>query len=226
MTIPNKNLLNNLPEFLNRLRKAYKTFDLKPLAAEYRRSGRSVYELLIATILSLRTKDPTTYAAADRLFAKAKTPKEMIKLSAKEIQDLIYPVGFYRNKSKQIIKISRILLDKYNGEVPCDRDKLLELPGAGLKTANLVMAEGFGEPYICVDTHVHRISNRLGLIDTETPEETERALREVLPKEYWIEYPDLIVAYGQNICVPVSPFCDSKCVVSEFCPRIGVKVNR
>ena len=215
-----------MDEFLNRLKKVYETYELKPLAAEYRRNGRSVYELLIATILSLRTKDPTTYPAAERLFNIANTPEQMVKTDVETIRELIYPVGFYKTKAQTIIDISQILIDDYDGKVPKDRDKLLAMPGVGIKTANLVMAEGFGVPIVCVDTHVHRISNRLDLIRTKSPEETEEKIHKVLPEEFWIDYADQIVAYGQNICGPTSPKCDSECVVREFCPQRGVTKHR
>lgn len=222
----NKKILENFDEVLGRLRRIYKTFPMRPLAAEYRRTGRSVYEILIATILSLRTKDPVTYAASDRLFKIANNPEKMMGFGENEIAKAIFPVGFYKTKAKQILKISRILVEEYGGKVPSEREALLSLPGVGLKTANLVLAEGYGIPRICVDTHVHRISNRLDLIRTKTPEESEEKLHKIIPQKHWIEYPDLIVAYGQNVCVPVSPFCDSKCVIREFCPRRGVKKSR
>ncbi len=222
----NKNLLENMDEFLSRLKKVYETYELKPLAAEYRRNGRSVYELLIATILSLRTKDPTTYPAAERLFAIANTPEEMVKVDVATIREAIYPVGFYKTKAQTIIDISQTLIDEYGGEVPKDREKLLAMNGVGIKTANLVMAEGFGVPRVCVDTHVHRISNRLDLVRTKTAEETEEKIHKVLPQEFWIDYADQIVAYGQNICGPTSPKCDSECVIRDFCPQRGVKKHR
>lgn len=222
----NQKLKENFGEFLDRLRVAYSGYELKPLAAEYRRTGRSVYELLIATILSLRTKDPTTYKASERLFNRANNAFDMLKVNVSEIEELIHPVGFYKTKAKTILKISKILVDEYDGEVPADRDKLLSMPGVGIKTANLVLAEGFGIPRICVDTHVHRISNRLDLVRTSTPEETEAAIHKVVPKEFWIDYADLVVGYGQNICGPTSPKCDSECLVREFCPQRGVKNHR
>lgn len=222
----NKKLLENMDEFLDRLKKVYETYELKPLAAEYRRNGRSVYELLIATILSLRTKDPTTYPAAERLFKLADNPQDMLKVDIEKIRKAIYPVGFYKTKAQTILDISKILVEDYGGKVPKDRGKLLAMPGVGIKTANLVMAEGFGVPMVCVDTHVHRISNRLDLLRSKTPEETEEKIHKVLPKEFWIDYADQIVAYGQNICSPVSPKCDSECVVKDFCPQRGVIKHR
>ena len=190
-----------------------------------RHKERTPYHILIATMLSLRTKDTLTAQIAPKLFAVADNPYQMIRLLPEEIMEIIYPVGFYRNKAKSILAVSQKLIDDYEGNVPDDLDKLLELPGVGRKTANLVLTAGFNEPGICVDTHVHRISNRWGYIQTKTPEETEFALRDKLPQEYWIEYNGLLVGMGQNLCVPVSPWC-SQCPVSDFCEHVGVKRNR
>ncbi len=186
---------------------------------------RDPYKVLIATILSLRTKDDTTHKASERLFKRASTPYEMVKLPQEEVEKLIYPVGFYKRKAKNLIEVSKILIEKYDGKVPDSIDELLKLPGVGRKTANLVITLGYGKYGICVDTHVHRISNRLGLVKTKTPEETEFALRKLLPKEYWIEYNDLLVTWGQNICTPISPKC-SICAISSYCSRVGVKKFR
>ncbi len=183
------------------------------------------FKVLIGTVLSLRTKDDVTHKASERLFEKASTPYEIIKLSPEEIEKLIYPVGFYKRKAKNIIEISKILIEKYNGNVPDSIDELLKLPGVGRKTANLVITLGYGKLGICVDTHVHRISNRLGIVKTKTPEETEFALRKILPKKYWIEYNDLLVTWGQNICTPISPKC-SICKISPYCEKIGVVKHR
>jgi endonuclease III len=186
---------------------------------------RDPFLTLIGCILSLRTKDQATAVAAPRLFARADTPSKMLELSPAEIERLIYPVGFYRTKARVILQICRLLLDRYDGKVPDSIDDLLTLKGVGRKTANLVVTEAFGKPGICVDTHVHRISNRWGLIKTATPEKSEIALREVLPRRYWIEYNSILVAFGQTICQPVSPWC-SRCPVSRLCPRIGVVRSR
>lgn len=186
---------------------------------------RDPFLTLIGCILSLRTKDETTAIAAPRLFAAADSPLAMVRLSTDEIARLIYPVGFYRTKARVVQEISRDLLDRFDGRVPGTIDELLTLKGVGRKTANLVVTEAFGKPGICVDTHVHRISNRWGLVRTATPEKTESALREVLPRRYWIEYNALLVAFGQTLCQPVSPWC-SRCPVARFCPRIGVKHSR
>ncbi len=187
--------------------------------------GRDPYLVLISCILSLRTRDTVSLPASIRLFEHAKTPSQMLALSLEQIQKLIYPVGFYRNKSRAIHQISAILISNYSSQVPNAMEELLTLPGVGRKTANLVLAEGFGIPAMVVDTHVHRISNRLGLVSTKAPEETEKALRELLPKKYWIQYTRLLVMWGQNICVPISPFC-SKCPIFDLCQRKGVTRSR
>lgn len=183
------------------------------------------YLVLVSCILSLRTKDKTTTEAAGRLFKIADTPKSMVKLSVKRIQKLIYPVGFYRTKGKVILEASRRIIDDFSGKVPDNRPGLLSLKGVGPKTANLVLGLGFGIPAICVDTHVHRISNRLGWVKTRIPEETEAALKDIIPRRLWIELNTLLVSFGQNRCVPVSPLC-SRCSVFGLCPRIGVKHHR
>ena len=183
------------------------------------------FRVLIACILSLRTQDTTTGPAAARLFAVADTPATMLRLRASRIQELIYPVGFYRTKAGVILGICRDLLERFDGKVPDTLDELLTLNGVGRKTANLVVTMGFNKPGICVDTHVHRISNRLGYVRTKNPEETEMALRGRLPRRYWIGYNDLLVAFGQNVCAPISPRC-STCPVSALCGRVGVTSAR
>jgi len=171
------------------------------------------FRVLIACILSLRTQDTTTGPAAARLFAVAATPADMLKLPAPRIARLIYPVGFYRTKARVIRGICRDLIDKFHGLVPDEIDLLMTLKGVGRKTANLVVTEAFAKPGICVDTHVHRISNRWGLVKTKTPDRTEIALREVLPRRHWLEYNGILVAFGQTICHPTSPWC-SRCKIA------------
>lgn len=190
-----------------------------------RESNRDPFLILISCLLSLRTKDKTTDEASNRLFALARTPSAMLKLPLKKIERAIYPVGFYRTKAKSIHRICRRLLDVYTGTVPDSIDELLTLPGVGRKTANLVVTVGYGKPGICVDIHVHRISNRWGYIKTKTPEESEQALRDTLPKRYWITFNDLLVPYGQHLCQPVSPFC-SRCKLTDYCDRVGVTKSR
>jgi endonuclease-3 len=183
------------------------------------------YQILVSCILSLRTKDKTTSEASRRLFKVADNPKNMIKLSAQRIQKLIYPVGFYRNKAKVILGISRKILDYFSGKVPNRLEQLLQLKGVGRKTANLVLGLGYNIPAVCVDTHVHRITNRLGWVKTKTPEKTEEALKKIWPTKEWIGLNTTLVTFGQNICVPISPFC-SKCYVFKFCQRAGVTKYR
>jgi endonuclease-3 len=185
----------------------------------------SPFRVLISCVLSLRTQDATTAKASHRLFAVADSPQAMVKLTAKKIEKLIYPVGFYKTKAKNILDICRMLIDNYDGRVPDAIDELLKLKGVGRKTANLVVTLGYRKPGICVDTHVHRISNRWGYVQTKTPEKTEFALRAKLPQRYWIEYNDLLVSFGQHLCRPISPLC-SQCPVRRFCRQIGVTVRR
>ena len=183
------------------------------------------FRVLVACLLSLRTKDETTGPASERLFALADTPEGMLRLRPRQIERAIFPVGFYRTKARVIQGVSRDLLERFDGKVPDDIDALLTLKGVGRKTANLVVTQGFAKPGICVDTHVHRISNRLGYVKTRDPGETEDALRAKLPRRYWIGYNDLLVTFGQNVCLPVSPRC-SACPVRAFCPRVGVTRSR
>ncbi|WP_298819485.1 endonuclease III domain-containing protein [Chloroflexus sp.] len=196
-----------------------------PLIDQMGEASQTPFRILIATILSLRTKDTLTAVVAPRLFAVADTPEAMLALGAERIAGLIYPVGFYRVKARQIVAICQILLERYNGKVPSDLDELLKLPGVGRKTANLVVTAGYGLPGICVDIHVHRICNRWGYVKTRTPEETELALRATLPQRYWIPINRLLVTLGQNICHPISPRC-SICPIRDLCPRIGVTRSR
>lgn len=206
------------------LRKEVPKFQV-PIVTEMSRRRRDPFDVLMSTILSLRTKDEVTRQAATRLLQKAHDPQEILSLAESEIAALIYPVGFYKTKARTIRQICRELIEKYDGKVPDDLDELLKLKGVGRKTANLVITLGYAKPGICVDTHVHRVSNRLGYVKTKNPDETEKALREKLPTEYWIEYNDLLVTWGQNICRPISPFC-SKCAILPYCRQISVSQHR
>jgi len=190
-----------------------------------RLSNRDPFCILISCLLSLRTKDKTTHEASTRLFALAHQPAAMLTLPLKKIERAIYPVGFYRTKAKSIHAICHRLLDVYGGTVPDSIEELVTLSGVGRKTANLVVTVGYGKPGICVDIHVHRITNRWGYVRTKTPEETEQALRQTLPRPHWITFNDLLVPYGQNLCQPVSPLC-SKCKLTEYCHRVGVTRSR
>ena len=182
-------------------------------------SFKNPYLVLIACILSLRTNDKTTYPATLRMLELAKTPQGMMNIKTEDLERAIYPVGFYKNKAGQIIELSKIITEKYNGKVPCDIEELCKFKGVGRKTANLVLSEGFNKPAICVDVHVHRIFNRLGYLKTKDPEETEFTLREKLPQKYWIPINSLLVTHGQNVCKPIKPLCE-KCPVEKYCAKI------
>ena len=182
-------------------------------------SFKNPYLVLIACILSLRTNDKTTYPATLRMLELAKTPKEMKNVSQEELAKAIYPVGFYENKARQIIELSKTIDEELGGKVPGEIEDLIKFKGVGRKTANLVLSLGFNKPAICVDVHVHRIFNRLGYIKTKTPEETEFALREKLPQKYWIDINTLLVTHGQNVCKPIKPKC-SECPIAGYCAKI------
>jgi len=215
---------NEIHQAIRILRREVPKWDT-PVVTLMAETYESPFRVLISCILSLRTQDATTAKASHRLFAVADSPQAMLKLSAKKIEKLIYPVGFYKTKAKNILEICRILIKSYDGKVPDEIDELLKFKGVGRKTANLVVTLGYNKPGICVDTHVHRISNRWGYIQTTTPEKTEFALRAKLPKQYWIEYNDLLVRFGQHTCRPISPVC-SDCPVRKYCDRVGVVLSR
>ena len=177
------------------------------------------YLVLIACILSLRTNDKTTYPATLRMLELGRTPEEFAKCDVKTLEKAIYPVGFYANKARQIVELSKELVEKYNSKVPKSIEEMTKFNGVGRKTANLVMSRGFNEPAICVDVHVHRIFNRLGYIKTQNPEETEFALRKKLPVKYWIDINTLLVTHGQNVCKPINPKCDI-CPIKDYCAKI------
>lgn len=196
----------------------------EPIVSKVARTS-DAFQVLVSTMLSLRTKDAVTEEASERLFALASTPGQMVRTPLDRIEKAIFPVGFYKTKAKNIREVSRILLDVYDGRVPDDMDRLLSLPGVGRKTANLVIILSFGGLGICVDTHVHRITNRWGYVATKSPDETETKLREKLPVKYWTIINDYLVPYGQFVCVPISPFC-SRCRLFPFCERIQVVKSR
>ena len=183
------------------------------------------FAVLVSCIISLRTRDEVTYPASARLLKLAKTPAQLMKLSNAKLEQAIYPAAFFRNKSQSLKKLCKDLVDNYEGRVPDKLEELLKLKGVGRKTANLTLILGYNKPGICVDIHVHRISNRWGYVKTKSPNETEMALRDKLPKCYWKGYNDLLVTFGQNICKPVSPFCGS-CAIAEICPKIDVSKYR
>lgn len=196
-----------------------------PSVSEVAERNSDPFHILVSTMISLRTKDEVTSTSSKRLLTRAPDPKKLAKLSEAEIAKLIYPAGFYNTKAKNLKSTAKTLVSHYDGRVPESMEKLLELPGVGRKTANLVRNLGYGLDGICVDTHVHRIANRLGWVQTTTPGQTESALEKVLPQKYWIQINELLVRFGQTLCNPVSPIC-SRCPIHEHCPRIGVNRSR
>ena len=207
---------------LLRHKHAFQTTALMDVQEHY----KTPFHVLISCILSLRTKDQVTGPASQRLFALADTPATLLHIDVKKIEQAIYPVGFYKTKARTIQKICKILLDEYHGQVPLQYEQLLQLPGVGPKTAAITMVYGHGiHEHIPVDIHVHRLSNRLGWVNTTKPEITEKELKKIVPKKYWQDLNDMLVQFGQNICRPISPWC-SKCPVEKHCPRIGVSTHR
>jgi endonuclease III len=193
-----------------------------PVVELIKAQTKDPFKVLVTTILSARTKDQITATVVKKLFKKISTPSDLKKYSQKQLEEFIYPIGFFRNKAKHLKELPDVLEKEFNGVIPDDVDTLTKLPGVGRKTANLVVAVAFAKPAICVDIHVHRISNRLGYVKTTTPFETEMTLRKKLPKKYWIHYNTILVAFGQHTCTPISPKC-SQCPVHSYCMRVGVK---
>ena len=217
--------LKNIYKIIKLLKKQSKQFE-NPMATEIGERTKDPFLVLISCILSLRTKDTTTGPAAKRLFSLADNPADMLKLTKKQIEKAIFPVGFYPTKAKYILKTCKILINNYNGKVPDSEEELLKLSGIGRKCMGIVMNYGFGKnSHIPVDTHVFKVTNRLGWVKTKTPEKTEQALIKIIPRKYWHDLNDLLVRHGQNICVPVSPFC-SKCSIRKYCPRVGITRSR
>ena len=214
----------NINDIVKILKKELKV-GMLPIVSHLAANQRDPFVILISTLLSLRTKDEVTELATERLFKLAATPAEMLKVPESKIAKTIYPVGFYRVKARTIHHVCRELIEHFDSRVPDNLEELLDIKGVGRKTANLVISLAYGKPGICVDTHVHRISNRLGYVSTSSPNETEFALREKLPEKYWIDYNDLLVTFGQNLCKPISPLC-SQCPIHDHCMRIGVTVHR
>lgn len=223
-TEANLNDDHNIRKVVQLLENEIRTWEL-PIVSALAEEQNDPFQILISTILSLRTKDEVTAKAAERLFTLAETPQEMLKLSEEDIIAAIYPVGFYRNKAKTILYICGELIDRFDSKVPDTIEQLLTLKGVGRKTANLVVTLGYNREGLCVDTHVHRISNRLGYVRTKTPDDTEFALRDKLPSEYWSRYNTLMVAFGRHICLPVSPLC-SRCPITGCCDKVNVTRSR
>lgn len=208
-----------IAKILNILKKFYGSHEFNT------RNENNPFTTLVSCILSLRTKDEVTNQASDRLYEIVKNVHDLARIDRKKLENLIYPVGFYKTKALRLKEIARVLIDEYDSKVPDSIDELLKLKGVGRKTANLVVSLGYGKPGICVDTHVHRISNRLGYVKTRNPYETEMALRAKLPQKFWHIINYILVHHGQNICKPISPIC-SKCPVAKYCRKVGVKTHR
>ena len=213
----------NIVEGLKKLKKAVRKFRTPSVTVIAKKNDP--FAVLVSCIISLRTRDEVTELASARLFNLAKLPAELLELSNAKIEKAIYPAAFYRNKTKSLKELCQVLVKEYSGKVPDKLEELLKLKGVGRKTANLTLILGHNKPGICVDIHVHRISNRWGYVKTKSPDETEMVLREILPKRFWKGYNDLLVSFGQNLCKPVSPFCSS-CPVEDQCPKIGVNRSR
>ena len=213
----------NIVEGLKKLKKAVRKFRTPSVTVIAKKNDP--FAVLVSCIISLRTRDEVTELASARLFTLVKLPAELLELSNAKIEKAIYPAAFYRNKTKSLKELCQVLVKEYSGKVPDQLEELLKLKGVGRKTANLTLILGHNKPGICVDIHVHRISNRWGYVKTKSPDETEMVLREILPKRFWKGYNDLLVSFGQNLCKPVSPFCGS-CPVEYQCPKIGVNRSR
>ena len=221
-----------IKKIIDILKKKTKDFTPTLIKQIIKDHDKNPFLILICCLLSLRSKDTVTIHVCNDLLKIAKTPQEILNIPLQQseetfnvLEKIIFKIGFYRNKAKVLHQVSKVILEKYNGKVPKTENELLALPGVGRKTANLVLGMAFDQPAICVDIHVHRISNRLGLIKTKSPEETELALKKLLPQEDWTEWNDLIVRWGQNICTPVSPWC-SKCAIKKYCKQIEIKNSR
>jgi len=215
----------DLPKAMKILREEYRRFKTPYVTEVAAARDKDPFKVLVSCIISLRTKDDTTREASERLFALASTPEAILSLKPEAVEKAIYPAGFYRNKARTIAEISRELVEKHASMVPDTIEGLLALKGVGRKTANLVVTFAYNKPGICVDVHVHRITNRWGFVSAPTPDKTEMELRKKLPPRYWIEINDLLVAYGQNLCRPVSPFC-GRCRLISWCDGVGVAKRR
>jgi endonuclease-3 len=213
----------NIAEVVKELKKAVKGYRTPSVTVIAKKNDP--FAVLISCIISLRTRDEVTELASARLFALANSPVELLKLSDSKIEKAIYPAAFFRNKTKSMKEMCNILVEEYSGKIPDKLEELLKLKGVGRKTANLTLTLGHNKPGICVDIHVHRICNRLGYVKTKSPDETEMVLREILPKQFWKGFNDLLVSFGQNLCKPVSPFC-SNCAIENHCSKVDVTSSR
>lgn len=225
MNQPERNRSECIESVILLLRKYTLKFNRPAIVQIIDEFGPDPYLILICCLLSLRAKDAATIPVCRILFKLAKTPLELVSLSLPDLEKIIYPLGFYRNKARIVKSVSADLLERFDGKVPASEEQLLSIKGIGRKTANAVLGYAFKIPSICVDVHVHRIANRLGWVTTKTPEQTEDRLKQLVPEKYWIELNSLMVMWGQNVCVPASPFC-SHCAIAQLCPKIGVWRHR
>jgi len=219
-----KNGINNIDHVLKVLEKNY-NLSTAPSVTLISETTKNPFNVLISTIISARTKDEVTLLASKKLFNKVSNFEDIDRLQINEIEKLIYPAGFYKTKAIRLKEIAKLIREKFNGRIPDTLEGLLELPGVGRKTANLVVSLGYNKPGLCVDTHVHRITNRFGWVKTKNPTETEFALRDFLPQKYWRPINDYLVSYGQTICKPISPIC-SGCKLNDICPKVNVNKVR
>lgn len=212
-----------IEKIMNILTKYYPSNDKTTL--NRMRQKPNAFKILVSCLLSLRTQDKNTAKVSKKLFEVADTPKKLSEIPIKKLEKLIFSSGHYKKKSQTLKHVSKVLIDKFNSKVPAKKEALLSIKGIGPKTANIVLAFAYGERVLPIDTHCHRIPNRLGWIKTKTPERTEKALEKILPKRYWLDFNAIFVQFGKTICQPVSPWC-SKCPVEKYCPKIGVKRSR
>lgn len=212
---------NDIKEIYDLLLKAYENLKSPSVTKIAEKNGRDPFKVLVSCLISLRTKDEVTLEVSKKLFEVADTPNKLLNMEDEELKKILYPAGFYRKKVKVLKDVSKTLIEKCEGRVPDSLEELLKIKGVGRKTANLVLVEGFDKEGICVDTHVHRICNRLGVVKTKTPEQTEMELRKILPKHMWKKWNEILVSYGQHICKPISPLC-SACILYDKCDKINV----
>ncbi len=216
---------NKIKKIMKILSKYYNSNDKTTLNRMRSKKNRNAFKILISCLLSLRTQDKNTEKVSKKLFSIADTPEKLSKIPIKKLEKLIFSSGYYKNKAKTLKHVSKELIERFHGKVPKTKKELLSIKGIGPKTANIVLAFAYKKPALPIDTHCHRIPNRLGFVKTKSPEQTEKKLSEILPKKYWGEFNAIFVQFGKEICQPISPWC-SKCPIQKYCPRIGVKRNR
>ncbi len=225
LRLPESNFQSKVVEIIYILRNKTRGMDKPAVMQIVAEFGKSPFLVLISCLLSLRAKDSISLPVSRKLFQIACTPAKLAHMPLYQLENILFSIGFYRKKARQLISVSKELIERFDGIVPDNFKDLVSIKGVGPKTANIVLAEAFNIPAIAVDTHVHRIANRLGLVNTKTPEQTETELKKIVPRKYWSDINPLFVMWGQNVCEPISPWC-SKCALLALCPRIGVKRSR